>query len=579
MTQEARPDARFADPRLGAIPTMRFANEEAMSLKVREVAQMVGQEKFYLTVGRLLHKKGATVGLKPDGVVVRNDAERISAGRTLEERVHEAESHKRTVINPAIGEFVAMMNQVDELQQVRDKIRMQEMVAGASRERREQTDRLVQQSFRREKGKVDETAEKTAIVNDKLHTDLKARIGETELNNLIAGRPVSETTKAAVISELNGAIGALQEKKESIRASAPGSSSSSSNEYDRAISAASVATRLSILNERIDTYQHLLFVLSRSSSAPIAITRLREGVGAVAGIVGDVCHAADSLNYEQYVEHQISSLPEDLRSNPEFCRDIAAGYFVFKGLATVGHGVGAAFRVVDDATGNVLSWAAHKIGEGFEAAGRAAERGLTSLGAPTMVAQNLADVGEISAQIFGPAAIGSVAKTAAIASGVTKFSNAALGVVTKAAGSVIDGSTIGVNWATNWFERGYAFEKYLKTLFPGAKLPYGFKTFDFFKLENKVTGIAISAKTLDTNTLARIAKPETIKHTINGYINEMINFTEDHFGRFPTADMIVTKELHLAIPANTSPAHMQQITHAVNYGSMNGIKVVITKVK
>ncbi|MDR2766366.1 MAG: hypothetical protein LBB63_02795, partial [Holosporaceae bacterium] len=73
------------------VPTMRIANEEDMSRKIREVAEMVGTERFYLTVGGLLHKKGALVGLKPDGVVVRSDTERIQADRVLEEKVREAD--------------------------------------------------------------------------------------------------------------------------------------------------------------------------------------------------------------------------------------------------------------------------------------------------------------------------------------------------------------------------------------------------------------------------------------------------------------------------------------------------------
>jgi hypothetical protein len=43
--------------------------------------------------------------------------------------------------------------------------------------------------------------------------------------------------------------------------------------------------------------------------------------------------------------------------------------------------------------------------------------------------------------------------------------------------------------------------------------------------------------------------------------------------------MIKAKELHLAIPANISTVHMQQIIHSVQHGLDNGIKVVITKVK
>jgi hypothetical protein len=165
LTQEVKPDAGFGDPRLGAVPTMRFANEDAMSLKVREVAQMVGQERFYLTVGRLLHKKGATVGLKPDGVVVRDDAERIQAGRTLEEKVHEAESHHRTVINPAIGEFVAMMNQVDDLLQLRAQITQLQMLDGVPKPEREKTNREVKEFL--DKPEVKEKIAKLKVARQK----------------------------------------------------------------------------------------------------------------------------------------------------------------------------------------------------------------------------------------------------------------------------------------------------------------------------------------------------------------------------------------------------------------------------
>jgi hypothetical protein len=155
----------FIHPAFSAVPTMRFADEDAMSLKVLEVAQMVGQERFYLTVGGLLHKKGATVGLKPDGVVVRNDAERISAGRTLEERVHEAESHHRTVINPAIGEFVAMMNQVDELKQVMAKIEFEQIKANIPKPQREKNNRELKEFL--QKPEVKEKFQKLKLARQK----------------------------------------------------------------------------------------------------------------------------------------------------------------------------------------------------------------------------------------------------------------------------------------------------------------------------------------------------------------------------------------------------------------------------
>jgi hypothetical protein len=131
LTQEVALDHRFLDPSLSAVPAIRIAEEEALSVKVQELAKIVGEDRFYLTVGGLLYKKGAEVGLKPDGVVARNDAEKITAGQVLEEKVREVESHKRTVINPSISEFMAMMNQIDEFKQVRAKIAAEQAVEKA----------------------------------------------------------------------------------------------------------------------------------------------------------------------------------------------------------------------------------------------------------------------------------------------------------------------------------------------------------------------------------------------------------------------------------------------------------------
>jgi filamentous hemagglutinin len=147
---------------------------------------------------------------------------------------------------------------------------------------------------------------------------------------------------------------------------------------------------------------------------------------------------------------------------------------------------------------------------------------------------------------------------------------------------LVSGESIGLSWSGNWFDRGYAFENYLATKLPADwRLPPRFKTFDFFG-----DGKAISAKTLNTNTLARIANPETVRYTVNGYINKMIDFTK--YNRYSrelgkvvevTRDGISSMELHLAISANTSPIHMQQIMRSVRYGADNAVKVILTKVK
>ena len=372
---------------------------------------------------------------------------------------------------------------------------------------------------------------------------------------------------------MQSAIISLENKKSAIT-----KSSAASNEFENKISAASFDTQMSILNEAIVPYQRLLFELNRSStSAKVEtpkITRIKEGLAVLADTIGNIYQSADGMSYKQFVDHQISKLPDELKSNPDICGDIAASYFIFNLGGNIAKGLGAAYTVLDDATGNMLSWAAHKLADGAEMVGGFIEEKLTSLDIPTVVAQNTADIGEIATHIFAPGTLGKVAKTAA---GVMKFRGSILQAVTKNSMRVLDGKEIGMSWAANWFERGYAYEKYLEGVFKGAKLPYGFKTFDFF-----TEGRAISVKTLDTNTLARIANPDLVRYTINGYINKMIDFTE-YRGKLTAAD-VATKELHLAIPYNVPTAEharklAEQIAHSIQYGADNGVKVIITKVK
>ena len=110
------------DPKLGAIPTLRIADEEEIIEKVNTLAELVGEEKFYLKVGGLLYQRGADVGLKPDGLVTKSESEKIEAERILNANIPEKHSHKRKVINPTVGELVACMGQIDEFKQIRAQI-------------------------------------------------------------------------------------------------------------------------------------------------------------------------------------------------------------------------------------------------------------------------------------------------------------------------------------------------------------------------------------------------------------------------------------------------------------------------
>jgi hypothetical protein len=62
LTQEMKPDRRFLDPRLGAVPTLRIADEEALSVKVQQLAKIVGTERFCVgMIKGLLFSKGVSL--------------------------------------------------------------------------------------------------------------------------------------------------------------------------------------------------------------------------------------------------------------------------------------------------------------------------------------------------------------------------------------------------------------------------------------------------------------------------------------------------------------------------------------
>ncbi|MGR3897810.1 hypothetical protein FW760_25775 [Pseudomonas sp. 1176_21] len=120
-------------------------------------------------------------------------------------------------------------------------------------------------------------------------------------------------------------------------------------------------------------------------------------------------------------------------------------------------------------------------------------------------------------------------------------------------------------------------EDYLGTQLPaGSRLPPNFKTFDFF---DETTGIATSAKTLDTTTAAKLANPSQVYSSLKGNIDAAANFSESGLkGVTVTASQITARELQVAIPEATTSAQWEQINRAIEYGQSKGITVKITKV-
>jgi RHS repeat-associated protein len=143
---------------------------------------------------------------------------------------------------------------------------------------------------------------------------------------------------------------------------------------------------------------------------------------------------------------------------------------------------------------------------------------------------------------------------------------------------VVNNADVGITWGRGIQGQGMPWENYLASrLAPDARLPAYFKTFDFFDLD---TGLATSAKTLDTRTVALLNNPETIYSTLKGYVDDVADFTEYSLSGIEVdASVIRTREIQLAIPAETTPAQWVQINHAIEYAELRNVQLIVTLVR
>lgn len=143
--------------------------------------------------------------------------------------------------------------------------------------------------------------------------------------------------------------------------------------------------------------------------------------------------------------------------------------------------------------------------------------------------------------------------------------------------TTVSNHNIGIKWGEGVQGQGMPWEDYLAGTMPGTKLPQNFKTFDFY---DSITGVAISAKTLNTMTKARIAEPTKVYNTLKKHIDSAANFTNYKLSGMPlTSDMIKNRALAVAIPKNTTSIQWEQINKAIQYGKQNNIKINITVVE
>lgn len=135
-----------------------------------------------------------------------------------------------------------------------------------------------------------------------------------------------------------------------------------------------------------------------------------------------------------------------------------------------------------------------------------------------------------------------------------------------------------IKWGKSIQEQGMPWEKYLESqLSPGSKLPKNFKTFDFF---DRSTGVATSAKTLNTQTTSKLADPTKIYSSLKKNIDSAASFKKYTLleTEITSAD-IISRELRVAIPKGTTSNQWDYIWRAIEYGKTKGVTVHITTTK
>jgi hypothetical protein len=131
-----------------------------------------------------------------------------------------------------------------------------------------------------------------------------------------------------------------------------------------------------------------------------------------------------------------------------------------------------------------------------------------------------------------------------------------------------------VQWGKGVHEQGMPFEDFIASKLPeGSRLPKNFKTFDYY---DDVAKRAVSVKTLDTQTLAKLENPNQIYQSLKRNVDAIVNFEKYERPAFSLySHQIRMAELHVGIPHNTSPLQRTFVDRAIDYAQLNGIKMEI----
>jgi hypothetical protein len=153
---------------------------------------------------------------------------------------------------------------------------------------------------------------------------------------------------------------------------------------------------------------------------------------------------------------------------------------------------------------------------------------------------------------------------------------------TKALGGTVDNSAVGMIWNKSIKQQGSGqggrgWPSYVASQNPDATLlPETAKAFVLF---NWTTGEAISAKSMYTQTVFYITKPQKIFDKVRTYVDAAVNYYEPRTNFDIDPALMKSKTIQLSIPEHTSPEQWRYLLRAIIYGKENGVPVVITRIR
>jgi hypothetical protein len=148
----------------------------------------------------------------------------------------------------------------------------------------------------------------------------------------------------------------------------------------------------------------------------------------------------------------------------------------------------------------------------------------------------------------------------------------------KGLGGTVDNSEAKIVWGKGIKEQGsQGWQPYVASQNPDATpLPETSKAFDLF---NEFTGEAISDKTMNTLTVARIKNPLSIYRKLKTYVDLAENYDEPRVDTDAPPAKITSKAIQLAVPEYTSPRQWLYLNLGIGYGRRHGVSIVITRIR